>query len=123
MRHLILQRTLDMSNTAMSQTNQVASGFIGSQAIIDTDPGRILRQLPLVIDQDNRKVARMQLCQVLSRWTREYSKKASHQTGPNDAVDDITAIFLMIHISDAIQDEFIRRTAYDFTDTTHQFRY
>src|SRR6266568_2955796 len=122
MRHLVLQRPLYMSNTAMPQANQVASGFIGAHAIIDTDPGCILSQFPLVVDQHNRKVKRVQLCQVLCRWAREHSKEASYKTSAYDAVDDITAIFLMIYIGNTIQDEFIRGTTYDFAYATHQLR-
>src|SRR5262249_32973428 len=33
MRHLVLERTLDMSNTAMPQANQVAGGLISTQTV------------------------------------------------------------------------------------------
>src|SRR5258708_29787483 len=57
MRHLVLERTLDMSDTAMPQTNQVTGGLKGAHAVIDADPGCSLRRYPLVVDQHNGKVA------------------------------------------------------------------
>gem|GEM_PF-6153923 len=53
------------------------------------------------------RAQRFHSCQMLRRGIREDSKQARRQPGSRDAVNDITAIFLMIHIGDAIQDEFI----------------
>ncbi len=111
-----------MSDTAMPQANQVASGFIGTHAVICADPRCPLGRYPLVVDQHNGKVARVQFRQVLRRGARKDSKQASRQPGPNDAINDITVIFLMIYVSDAIEDEFIRGTAYDFAEALHQLR-
>src|SRR5215472_6994223 len=109
-----------MRNTAMSQADQVVGGFIGAHAIIDAKPGRSLAWYPLVVDQHYGKIARVQFCQMPGRGARKDGKEASRQPGPHNSVDDITVIFLVIHISNAIQDKFVRSTAYDFTDTAHK---
>src|SRR2546421_4066961 len=59
---------------------------------------------------------------MLHRGTWEDGQQPSNQLGSNDTVNHITAIFLMIHISNAIQDKFIRGTTYDFANASHQFR-
>src|SRR5581483_2169249 len=73
MRYFILERTLDMRNAAMPQANKMAGSLIGPQAVISADPGRSCGRYSLVVDQDNRKVARVQFCQVLRRATRKDS--------------------------------------------------
>src|SRR5450755_3249768 len=60
---------------------------------------------------------------MLQRGTWKDCNEARHEVGSNDAVNNITAIFLMIHISDTIQDDFIRGTAYNFADASHQLRH
>src|SRR5947207_4118959 len=49
-------RPLNMSYSAMAHANQVTRCLIGSHAVIDIDPGCILRKFTLVVDQHNRKV-------------------------------------------------------------------
>src|SRR5579884_1278153 len=62
MRYLVLEGTLDMSDTAMAQANQVASSFVSPHAVIDTEPGRALWRNALVVEKNNRKLGERKFC-------------------------------------------------------------
>src|SRR5581483_858294 len=62
----------------------------------------------------------MQLCQVLCRGTGENSQQARNQTRSNDAINDLAAISLVIHIGDAIQDKLIGGVTHNLTNAAHQ---
>ena len=59
MRHLVLGRTLEMSDPTMPQANLIAGGEIGAHASIDTDPGYSLKRSILLGGLGSRQRGRV----------------------------------------------------------------